>query len=69
VLRIVERKPEKRSGGATRSRRLNGASARGEYTNASRLVSETAGERFTKDSTPFGCRVFAAHKMLERTRN
>jgi hypothetical protein len=69
VQLTVERKPEKRSGGATRFHRLNGASARGEYTNASRPVLETAGERFTKDSTPFGRRVFAAHKMLERTRN
>jgi hypothetical protein len=61
VQLTVERKPEKRSGDATRFPRLRDESARGEYTNASRLVSETAGERVTKDSTPIGRRVFDAH--------
>ena len=51
---VVERKPEKRSGDVTRFHRVRDGSAKGEYTNASRLVLETAGERVTKDSTPFG---------------
>ena len=53
----VERKPEKRSGGATRFHHLNGASATGECTTASRIVSETAGEpvRASLVEAPLGC--------------
>lgn len=54
ALRTVERKLSRRDGGVTRFLPVKGANARDEYTNASRLVFETAGEVGKRRSYMYG---------------